>query len=107
MVALAPLVDVLVLLSILLGNGPVVLLYFALFLGVESLLCVCAMLIEGSGWSLLPLVLPMRIAYRPLLALVIWKVLLRALKGRFVGWGKLERTAGAIPGGNSVPVPRS
>jgi hypothetical protein len=39
----------------------------------------------------------MRLIYRPLLSYVIWKAIFRALKGAWVGWGKLERTA-------SVPV---
>jgi hypothetical protein len=42
-------------------------------------------------------ILPMRLIYRPLLSYVIWKAIFRALKGAWVGWGKLERTA-------SVPV---
>ena len=39
------------------------------------------------------LILPMRFVYRPLLAWVIWRSIFRALKGAFVAWGKLERTA--------------
>ena len=42
-------------------------------------------------------ILPMRLIYRPMLSYVIWKAILRAVKGAFVSWGKLERTA-------SVPV---
>jgi len=39
------------------------------------------------------LILPMRFVYRPLLAWVIWKSIFHALRGAFVTWGKLERTA--------------
>ena len=42
-------------------------------------------------------ILPMRLIYRPMLSYVIWKAIFRAVKGAFVSWGKLERTA-------SVPV---
>jgi hypothetical protein len=35
----------------------------------------------------------MRLAYRPMLAYVIWRSIFRAFKGALVGWGKLERTA--------------
>jgi peptidoglycan-N-acetylglucosamine deacetylase len=42
-------------------------------------------------------ILPMRLIYRPLLSYVIWKAIFRAVKGAFVSWGKLDRTA-------SVPV---
>jgi peptidoglycan/xylan/chitin deacetylase (PgdA/CDA1 family) len=34
----------------------------------------------------------MRLVRRPLLGWVMWKSLLKALKGVWVGWGKLERT---------------
>jgi hypothetical protein len=37
--------------------------------------------------------LPMRLIYRPMLSYVIWKAIFRAIKGAFVSWGKLERTA--------------
>src|SRR5205823_1766851 len=42
-------------------------------------------------------ILPMRLIYRPMLSYCIWKAILRAFKGAWVSWGKLERTA-------SVPV---
>ena len=42
-------------------------------------------------------ILPMRLIYRPMLSYCIWKAILRAIKGAWVSWGKLERTA-------SVPV---
>jgi len=35
----------------------------------------------------------MRFLYRPLLSYVVWKAILRALKGAVVEWGKLDRTA--------------
>jgi hypothetical protein len=42
-------------------------------------------------------ILPMRLIYRPMLSYCVWKAILRAIKGAWVSWGKLERTA-------SVPV---
>ena len=39
----------------------------------------------------------LRLIYRPMLSYCIWKAILRAIKGAWVSWGKLERTA-------SVPV---
>ena len=38
-------------------------------------------------------IIPMRLIYRPMLSYVIWKAILRAMKGAWVSWGKLERTA--------------
>src|SRR5947208_3354551 len=42
-------------------------------------------------------ILAMRLIYRPMLSYCVWKAILRAIKGAWVSWGKLERTA-------SVPV---
>ena len=36
--------------------------------------------------------LPMRLIYRPMLSYCIWKAILRAIKGAWVSWGKLERS---------------
>jgi len=73
-----------------------VLPYFAAFLGAELLLAMGACRMEGaplrSAWR----ILPMRFIYRPLLSYVVWKSLLRAIRGVWVGWGKLERT-GSVP----------
>ena len=38
-------------------------------------------------------IIPQRFVYRPLLSYVIWKSILHALRGAWVGWGKLQRTA--------------
>ena len=35
----------------------------------------------------------MRLIYRPLLSFVIWRAIFKAIKGVWVTWGKLERTA--------------
>jgi hypothetical protein len=41
-------------------------------------------------------IIPQRFLYRPLLSWVIWKSLLQAMRGAWVGWGKLPRSA-AVP----------
>ena len=50
-----------------------------------------------AGWKASRSAAPGSVAdaavYRPLLAWVVWRSILRALKGALVGWGKLERTA--------------
>ena len=38
-------------------------------------------------------ILPMRLIYRPLLSWVVWRSIVKAAKGAWVTWGKLERTA--------------
>ena len=67
------------------------------FLGMDVLLATLACIIERESIFTAWRILPMRLIYRPMLSYVIWKALLRAVKGALVGWGKLERTA-------SVPV---
>jgi hypothetical protein len=48
--------------------------------------------LNKSGWALLPVVILQRFTYRQLLYVSALRALLAALKGRFVGWGKLIRT---------------
>ena len=50
--------------------------------------------LDGGRWSfsVIPLVLLQRVTYRQLLYVTAIRALLAALKGTFVGWGKLVRT---------------
>lgn len=91
LVALVPLVDILLLVSILSGDGGAVLVYFVVFLLADFVLALLGCLLEKEPWHRSLLILPMRFLYRPLLSWVVWKSLHRALQGVFVEWGKLER----------------
>ncbi len=95
LVALTPLVDLLLLASILLGDGRAVLPYFLVFLVLDQLLAILACVLEGEPLRKSWIMIPMRLVYRPLLSWVVWKSILSAARGVLVGWGKLERTAGA------------
>lgn len=53
-------------------------------------------LIHSNGIGSIWLVLPMRFIYRPVLNIVVVRAILRALKGVWVGWGKLDRTASVL-----------
>lgn len=93
LVAFSPFVDLLFLQSLLFGNMWDVLPYFIAFLFCDLILAAAAVAMEG-----LPLrdsfrIIPQRFVYRPLLSYVIWKSILHALRGAWVGWGKLQRTA--------------
>ena len=98
LVALTPMVDLLLLGSILLGDGAAVLPYFVIFLILDQLLAVLACKLEKEPLSQSWIMIPMRLIYRPLLSWVVWKSIISAARGVLVGWGKLERTA-------SVTVP--
>ena len=98
LVALTPLVDLLLVASILLGSGAAVLPYMLTFLVLDQLLAVLACVLEKEPLKRSWIMVPMRLIYRPLLSWVVWKSIVSAARGVLVGWGKLERTA-------SVTVP--
>jgi cellulose synthase/poly-beta-1,6-N-acetylglucosamine synthase-like glycosyltransferase len=93
LVAITPLVDAILLYSIFFGVAGVIWYYFVIFLGLELFLSALACWMEGEPVGKAWISVPMRLIYRPLLAYVIWRSILRAMKGALVGWGKLERTA--------------
>jgi cellulose synthase/poly-beta-1,6-N-acetylglucosamine synthase-like glycosyltransferase len=94
LVAIAPVIDALVIASLIWGVGsPSLYAYFGVFLLMDFLLAILACLMAHEPLSQTWLTLPMRFIYRPMLSWVIWKALIKAAKGAWVGWGKLERTA--------------
>jgi cellulose synthase/poly-beta-1,6-N-acetylglucosamine synthase-like glycosyltransferase/peptidoglycan/xylan/chitin deacetylase (PgdA/CDA1 family)/spore germination protein YaaH len=97
LVAITPLVDFLLLASLPFGAWGAVLPFVIVFLAMDVILATLACILERDPIRHAWRILPMRLIYRPLLSYVIWKAIFRALKGAWVGWGKLERTA-------SVPV---
>jgi cellulose synthase/poly-beta-1,6-N-acetylglucosamine synthase-like glycosyltransferase len=97
LVAFTPLVDLFLLASLPFGAWRAVLPFVVIFLAMDVILATLACLIEREPILRAWRIIPMRLIYRPLLSYVIWKAILRAIKGAWVGWGKLERTA-------SVPV---
>lgn len=96
-VAAAPLIDLFFLRALLGGDGAAILPFFAAFSAFDLTLSAVACALERQPLRRAWLILPMRFLYRPLLSWVIWKSIFRALKGVWVGWGKLERTA-SVPG---------
>ncbi len=98
LVALTPMVDLLLLASVLLGDGGAVLPYFLTFLVLDQMLAMLACALEKEPLRRSWIMIPMRLIYRPLLSWVVWKSIVNAVRGVLVGWGKLERTA-------SVKVP--
>jgi len=97
LVAITPMVDLFLLVSLPFGAWNAVLPFVIVFLGMDVILATLACIIERESIFTAWRILPMRLIYRPMLSYVIWKALFRAVKGALVGWGKLERTA-------SVPV---
>jgi len=94
LVALGPVIDALLLMSLILSPAGTILYgYFFVFLCADLLLAVVACLIEREPLVQTWLVLPMRFLYRPVLSYAVIKAIIKAGKGVLVGWGKLDRTA--------------
>ena len=93
LVALTPLVDFFLLASLPFGAWRAVLPFVVIFVAMDLFLAILACVIERESILKAWRIIPMRLIYRPLLSYVIWKAILRAIKGAWVGWGKLERTA--------------
>ncbi len=97
LVALTPVVDGLLIVSLILGGWSAMWSYVLIFLLMDLMLAFLACGLDGEKLRKAWIILPMRLIYRPLLSWVIWKALYRAFKGAWVTWGKTERTA-------SIPV---
>lgn len=94
LVALGSIIDLVLLLSLVMSPANSILyLYFFVFLAADLVLAAVACLVEREPLAQTWLVLPMRFIYRPVLNIVVVRAILRALKGVWVGWGKLDRTA--------------
>jgi cellulose synthase/poly-beta-1,6-N-acetylglucosamine synthase-like glycosyltransferase len=97
LVAVTPMVDLFLLGSLPFGAWRALLPFVITFLSMDVILATLACILEREPILRAWRILPMRLIYRPMLSYCIWKALLRAVKGAWVSWGKLERTA-------SVPV---
>ena len=93
LVALTPVVDGLLFISLIMGGWSAMWAYVLIFLFMDLMLALLACRLDGEKMRKAWIILPMRLIYRPLLSWVIWKALYRAFKGAWVTWGKTERTA--------------
>ena len=91
--ATSPMVDLLVILSVLGGGGSLVLFFLLAFLLSDTLLALLALRLDREPVRRALWVLPQRFVYRPLLCIVVWGAFHRALRGALVSWGKVPRTA--------------
>jgi cellulose synthase/poly-beta-1,6-N-acetylglucosamine synthase-like glycosyltransferase len=91
--ALSPFAEISMFVALFAGNWRIVLLYyFGLFL-LELLTAALAFSLERADPRDLALLFFQRIYYRQLMYYVLAKSILFAMRGRLVGWGKLERKA--------------
>jgi cellulose synthase/poly-beta-1,6-N-acetylglucosamine synthase-like glycosyltransferase len=93
LVAVTPMVDLFLLASLPFGAWRAVLPFVITFLAMDVILATLACILEREPITRAWRILPMRLIYRPMLSYCIWKAIIRAVKGAWVSWGKLERTA--------------
>jgi peptidoglycan-N-acetylglucosamine deacetylase len=91
LVALVPVVDVLLMVSLVTGAGRAMALYALIFLLLDLAMAIVACVMEGEKLKTAWRIIPMRLVYRPLLSIAVWKSLFRAVRGAWVGWGKQDR----------------
>jgi cellulose synthase/poly-beta-1,6-N-acetylglucosamine synthase-like glycosyltransferase/peptidoglycan/xylan/chitin deacetylase (PgdA/CDA1 family) len=91
--ALSPFAEICMILALILGNGKIVLVYYLGFFVLELLTGFLAYGLEGVSPLDLTLLFFQRVYYRQLMHYVLAKSLIFAMRGRLVGWGKLERRA--------------
>ncbi|GAC1369271.1 MAG: glycosyltransferase [Hymenobacter sp.] len=89
---LNPIADVLMVYSLVSGQGGPVLGYYLAFLAVDAAAAALAFGFEGERRSRLWWLLPQRFAYRQLMYVVLVRSVLRAVKGELQSWGVLQRT---------------
>ena len=91
LVAAVPLLDFLLVVSLLSGAGLPFVAYFFAFLICDVALASLACWIEREPIETAAWIIPMRFVYRPVLSYVVWRSILQMLRGAWVGWGKLDR----------------
>jgi peptidoglycan-N-acetylglucosamine deacetylase len=96
LIAAAPVVDLLLCISLASGAGLPFVLYFIAFLLCDLFLAMLACNIEREPMRRALWIIPMRFVYRPILSWVVWRSILQILRGAWVGWGKLERKGGIV-----------
>lgn len=100
--AIGPMVDATLIVSLLAGVSDLLYVYFVAFLAMDFFLALLALYMEREPLRNAWIAFPMRLIYRPLLSWVIWKSVFKALKGVWVNWGKLERTASVVGPGKGT-----
>lgn len=90
-----PLVDLLSLLGVVLGNGSSVLKAYLTFMAIDFAFAALGFIGEADKKRLL-LYLPLqRLFYRQLMSLVIFKSLIKAIEGTATLWNKVKRSGQA------------
>lgn len=99
--AFSPLVDIMMIVSVLTGHFLLFAVYYAVFLVVDLLVGWLSFTLEGENKKSLIWLFIQRIVYRQFLYYVVIKSILTAIKGIHVGWNKLQRQ-GTVEAGHGM-----
>jgi peptidoglycan-N-acetylglucosamine deacetylase len=102
--ALAPFAEVAMIIALFAGNWRIVLLYYFSLFAMELLTALLAYGLEGAKPWDLGLLFVQRLYYKLLMYHVLAKSIVYAIRGRLVGWGKLERKASVHAALNGVAL---
>ncbi|QIK38215.1 glycosyltransferase [Caldichromatium japonicum] len=91
LVALMPLIDLGLILTLMRGESGPLPYYLAFFILIDLAYAWVACWLAGEPVRTALLILPMRFIYRPLLGLAVIYALYRALRGTWMAWGRQER----------------
>ena len=88
----SPLADLLMLFGLFSGNAAKIAIYYTIFMLVDVSISVIAFIFEKEKPGKLLWIIPQRFAYRWIMYVVLFKSLLKAIKGELQQWGVLKRT---------------
>lgn len=99
---LAPLADVMLVTSLFWNWNDATSLhkiemYYGVFLLVDVLVSVFAFAFEGEKFTKLVWLIPQRFVYRQLMYIILFRSIIKAVKGESQGWGVLHRTGNVKP----------
>ena len=96
---LAPLADLILILSLLLAAIGIIpasfdkiLLYYLIFMLIDIIGAVIAFYIEKEDYRKIVWLIPQKLIYRQLMYYILFKAFRKAIKGELQGWGILNRT---------------
>jgi cellulose synthase/poly-beta-1,6-N-acetylglucosamine synthase-like glycosyltransferase/spore germination protein YaaH/peptidoglycan/xylan/chitin deacetylase (PgdA/CDA1 family) len=93
--AIGPLLDIVMVFSLFTGQGIQIFIYYLLFIIADAAAAILAFSFEKEDIKRLWLLFPQRIVYRWLMGFVLYKAILKAIRGELMNWGSLERTGNA------------
>ena len=89
-----PLVDIILILSLLFGKTIIVLILYLIYMIVDMLLATVAYAFEGESinYKVLAMMIPQRIIYRQLFFYILFITYKKIIKGELQHWGIIKRT---------------